>query len=820
MLIESKRHGTSREVMAIVAGLTIQDPRERPLERRAQADQQHARFVDPASDFLTLLNLWNHLEQQQKELSSSAFRRLCRSEYLNYLRVREWQDVYRQLKRLAKPVGLTLADPHVDADGIHRSLLAGLLSHIGIRDAQKNDYVGSRQTRFVIFPGSALAKKKGQPEAVMSAELVETSRLFARTNAAIDAAWAEPIAGDLVKRTVSEPHWEKSQGAVVAFERVTLYGVPIVPRRRVQFARIDLPYARDLFIRNGLIEHDWPLDTSDKAFDFVRANAKLRRELEQVEERTRRRDILYDDEAMFTFYDRVLPAEIATARSFEKWWRAERREHPALLTMTRADLIDEEDEPQVDATMFPPVLQRGDQRLALSYRFEPGAEDDGVTVHVPIALLPRLSPAGFDWQVPGLRADLVTALIRSLPKAIRRTVVPAADWAARIMAALPDAPAGENPEPFTAAVASVIRRLAGTTVTAEDFDIARVPDHLRVGFRVVDERGRHLATAKDLEALQKRLASTTRKSVARVIERATDPIERTGLTTWDFDELPRFVDTEQGGRGTGMPRNIVRGYPALVPASIEGTVDLRVLDTPEEQARALPDGVRQLLLNGIPSPNAYVQQHLTNAEKLALAASPYPSTKALFDDCLCAVVDAALRRVAPTGEVFMRAEFEAIRDRASAAVMDSMFDTVGLVARTLTAARTVEKALGGRADMNLLGALTDVRQQLAGLVYRGFVSATGIQQLQHLPRYLQAMAWRLEKLPENPGRDRVWMTEVQTATSRYTDAGGSIPPAPHAPERLVHARWMLEELRVGLFAQHLGTAETASLQRITKVLAG
>ncbi|HWU45839.1 MAG TPA: ATP-dependent RNA helicase HrpA [Humibacter sp.] len=828
MLVESKRHDTTREVMAIVAGLTIQDPRERPLERRAQADQQHARFVDPGSDFLTLLNLWNHLEQQQTELSSSAFRRMCKAEYLNYLRVREWQDVYRQLKRLAKPVGLRIGDARVDADGIHRSLLAGLLSHIGLRDAQKKDYVGARQTRFVIFPGSALAAKKKdavQPQAVMSAELVETSRLFARTNAAIDPGWAEPIAGDLVKSSHSEPHWEKSQGAVVAYERVTLYGVPIVPRRRVQFTAIDPAYSRDLFIRNGLIEEDWPLDTRDHAFDFLRANRRLRGELEQLEERTRRRDILFDDETVFAFYERRIPADVATARTFEKWWRAERRENPELLTMTRADLIDEQDEPRIDQAQFPPVMQRGDQRLALTYRFEPGADDDGVTVNVPLALLPRLSPAGFDWQVPGLRAELVTALIRSLPKAIRRTVVPAADWAARIIAELPDAPAADDPEPFTAAVACAIKRLTGTRVDAGDFDLNRVPAHLLATFRVIDERGKSVATGKDLLDLQRRLAIKTRESVARVIERAADPIERSGLSAWDFDELPRFVDTEQGGRGTGMPRTVIRGYPALVDDgragdASPGTVSLQVLGTSDEQARALPAGVRRLLLNGVPSPVSYVQQHLTNAEKLALAASPYPSTKALFDDCLIAVVDGVLQRVAPGGQVFMRAEFESVRDRVSAAVMDSMFETVGLVARTLSASRTVEKALGSRADMTLLGALTDAREQLAGLVHRGFVSTTGLDQLRHLPRYLQALAWRLQKLPENPGRDRVWMTEVQTATARFTDAGGSIPLPAHSPARLVHARWMLEELRVSLFAQHLGTAETVSLQRIVKVLAG
>jgi ATP-dependent helicase HrpA len=820
MVIESKRHSTSREVMAIVAGLTIQDPRERPLERRPQADQQHARFADPTSDFLTLLNLWNYLESKQKELSSSAFRRMCRSEFLNYLRVREWQDVYRQLRRLAKPLRLTIGDASVNPDGVHKSLLAGLLSHIGIKDTQKKDYVGARQARFVIFPGSTLAKK--QPNAVMSAELVETSRLFARMNASIDSAWAEPIAGDLCKRSYSEPHWEKNQGSAVAYERVTLFGVPIVARRRVQYGRIDAAYARELFIRHGLVDGEWPTDRRrDRAFDFDRANRALLARLSEIEERTRRRDILDDDEAAFAFYDEHVPADVVSARTFETWWRAARREHPDLLTMTESALLDEQ-APQPDENDFPPVWQQGDQQLTLGYRFEPGAADDGVTVTVPLALLARLAPTGFDWQVPGLRHELVTAMIKSLPKSIRRTVVPAADWASRIMLELPerpDAPDANTPT-FAATVAATIKRMTGALVSAEDIDTDRIPAHLRMTFRVMDDRGKAVASGKELAELQRRFSARARESVAQASARAADPIERSGLKTWDFSELPRFVDTESGGNAQGArragPHMVIRGYPTLVD---EGdTVAIRVMGTQQDQARELPGGVRRLLLNVIPSPVAYVQQHLTSTEKLTLAASPYPTTKALFDDCLAAVIDAVLFRINPTGQVFMRAEFETIRDRASAIVMDSMFDTVSLVSRILGAARAADKALTGTANLTLLAALTDAREQLGGLVHNGFVSATGLEQLRHLPRYLAGITWRIERLQDNPGRDRVWMTEVQTATARFTEAGGRIPLTPNSAPSIVHARWMLEELRISLFAQQLGTAETVSLQRIQKVL--
>ncbi|MGO4534343.1 ATP-dependent RNA helicase HrpA [Leifsonia sp. 2MCAF36] len=831
MVVESKRHGTSREVMAIVAGLTIQDPRERPVEKRGSADEKHARFADPTSDFLTLLNLWNYLEEQQKELSSSAFRRLCKAEYLNFLRVREWQDVYRQLRQLAKPLGLTIGEPSVNPDGIHRSLLAGLLSHIGLKDvresgnkgsargARQSEYLGARQTRFVIFPGSTLAKK--QPNVVMSAELVETSRLFARMNASIDPAWAEPIAGDLCKRQYSEPHWEKNQGSVVAYERVTLFGVPIIPRRRVQYARIDAALSRDLFIRHALVDGEWD---SHQAFD--RANRKLRAELRELEERTRRRDILNDDEAVFEFYDKRIPAEVVSTRSFEGWWKTARQETPDLLTMTQEALLDE-DAADIDEEAFPPVWRQGDQRLTLRYRFEPGAEDDGVTVQVPLPLLAGLLPDGFDWQVPGLRHELVTALIKSLPKAIRRQVVPAADWAQRLLGELAGtagmrAHEGERPAgSLTDTLAATISRLTGSRVSGSDFDLDRLPPHLRPTFQVVGERGRPMASGKDLAALQDRLRSRARDSVAAVAEaRTPNALERTGLTSWDFDELPRFVDSTH--TGPGGTKNVIRAYPALVDDG--SSVSIRLLGTPAEQARAMPGGVRRLLLASVPSPVAYVQQHLTSNEKLTLAASPYPNTKALFDDCLLAVVDSVLYRMKPDGQLFMRAEFEAVRDRVSGIVMDAMFETVALVTRILTAARTAEKAISSVTALTYLPALNDAKGQLGGLVWadgkgRGFVAATGIEQLRHVPRYLAGITQRMQALPTNPGRDRAWQTQVETAVAVYTDAGGRIPPAPDASAALVHARWMLEEFRVSLFAQSLGTAESVSLPRLRKLLA-
>lgn len=802
MVVESKQHGVTREVIAIVAGLSIQDPRERPLERRTHADQQHARFVDPTSDFITLLNLWNHLEDRQRELSGNAFRRELKAEYLNYLRVREWQDVIRQLARTGKDLGLHSGGRSTNADAIHRSLLAGLLSQLGLRDNAKRDYAGARGTRFTIFPGSTLAKK--QPAAVMSAELVETSRLFARMNAAIDPAWAEPIAGHLVKRTYSEPHWERKQGAVVAYERVTLYGVPIIARRRVQFARIDATYARDLFIRNALVEGDWDVSrVSRKLTAFDRANRELRQRLTDVEERTRRRDILFDDEAIVAFYDRRIPADVASTRDFERWWRTAIVATPDLLTLGESDLVETDLNETQDASArgYPDTWTQGDQTLALRYRFEPGADDDGVTVHVPLPLLAGLTPSGFEWQVPGLREELVTALLKSLPKTIRRNVVPAADWARRLM---PDEPTGGS---ITEYLAEAITNQTHTRTTPADFDWDRVPAHLRMTFAVVDDGGDIVQRGTSLSALQAGLKPAVRESVARVVERRADTVERTGITTWDLGTLDTVRDVPHAG-GT------VRAYPALVDEG--GSVAIRLMGTQADQAAAHPGGVRRLLLLSIPSPLGYVQEHLTTNEKLALAQSPYRSNAALFEDCMAACID----EVVGGRDIRSLAEFERARDAVSATILNDLFATVGLVARILSAAREADRAIRDATSMSLLTPLGDARAQLDALIHPGFVGVDGLVRLPRLPVYLQGIVHRVSRLSENAPRDRVWMSEVESATQRYLAAGGILPLDSAMPPHLQRARWMLEELRLSLFAQHLGTAEPVSVQRITRVLDG
>lgn len=889
MLIEARRNDVSAEVLAIVSGMSIQDVRERPEERREEADRFHARFTDPTSDFLSLLNLWEYLQEKQAELGSSAFRRLCRSEHLNYVRVREWMDVHRQLRSLGaergeggrdqggrgaggrgarshvplsagsdpsrphhsgrapEKAGRGSADAapegHAAGDAIHRAILSGLLSHLGILDPRtmaqtkdrkapgdarpvKGEYIGARGARFAIFPGSGLKKKR--PAAVMAAELVETSRLFARTVAAVDPAWAEDLAPDLIKRSLSEPHWSKDAGSAAAYEKVTLFGVELVGRRRVQLSRFDRPLAREMFVRHALVEGEWDPSVLDKRLTaFLRRNLEQRRLLEKIEERERRRDILVGDEAVFAFYNARIPADVTDVRSFETWWRDAVARTPHLLDLRESDLTG--DRAQGDDRAFPARWRQGDQTLNLAYRFEPGAPDDGVTVVVPLPLLAQLRPDGFDWQVPGMRDELVTALLRALPKTIRRNVVPAADWAEKFSAELAErGPEHANGLPRTTlvdALAALVQRVANQRVGAADFELDRVPAHLLPSFRAVDARGRAIGSDRDLGALQRRLADRARSSVesavtrerpaarsaAKVAEASPAFASRSTLTTWDFDELTEVVDTPVAG-------GVVRGYPALVDEG--ASVALRVEATPEDAARHTRAGIRRLMLLAVPSPAAYVLDHLTANEKLALAASPYQNAKALIEDARVALADDVLLRESSSGVVRTKAEFERVRDAFSSVSVDRTFQTVSLAAKILLAQREVERAMKDASSITLLGALNDVRGQLKGLIFPGFLSRTGLPRLQHLPRYLAGALERVKTLSDNPGRDRQRMTEYERATAGFIDAGGAVPLPADAPANLVQTRWLLEELRVSLFAQRLGTAEPVSPQRIAKALKG
>ncbi|WGM19026.1 ATP-dependent RNA helicase HrpA [Paenarthrobacter sp. OM7] len=842
MIVEAGKRGCVREVMILAAALTIQDPRERPTDKQQLASEKHARFRDEISDFTGFLNLWNYIQEKQRELSSTQFRKLCRNEFINYLRVREWQDLFTQLRQLAKPLGIALdnkreADPVGNYEGIHISLLSGLLSHIGLLDERKREYAGARGSRFAIFPGSALFKKS--PAFVMAAELVETSRLWARVAAKFDPLWAEQVAPDLVKRSYSEPHWSSRQGAVMAHEKVTLYGVPIIPNRRVNYGRVDPELSRELFIRHALVEGEWK--THHK---FFHRNRALLQEIEELETRMRRRDILVDDQTLFEFYDARVGKEVVSERHFDKWWKDARQADPTLLDFDQS-LLMSEDADGLDDSAYPKTWVHKGFELPLSYEFHPVAPgsapdpSDGVTAEVPVLFLNQLDDAPFRWQIPGQRVELVTALIKSLPKQVRKNFVPAPDVARQATAALETDfdPATDELEP---SLELVLRRLRGHVIPPGSWNWNAVPPHLRVSFKVVDSKGKILDEGKDLAELQEKLAPATRRAIAESLgatPATTAPAkagkgagasalvngqgaaakasstgnpdgvvaERSGITEWDFGTVERQVTRTVKGHA-------VTGFPAVVD---EGkSVALRVFQTKAEQEAAMRGGVIRLLALRIPPPDRYVLEHLSNMEKLTFSQNPHGSVSALIADCALAAID----KLTPQDLPWDRKSFDALYEVVRAELIDTVFTVTAVVERVLASTRRIQKALKSNASLPLISALNDMKSQLEQLVFPGFVAQTGYAQLSQLPRYLQAIEKRLEKLPGNVQRDSLNMAIVQALEDDYDDAVSALLPGRRAGTELTRVRWMIEELRVSLFAVELGTAYSVSEKRIRTVL--
>ncbi|NBU23135.1 MAG: ATP-dependent RNA helicase HrpA [Actinobacteria bacterium] len=809
MLLEAQNKNLVREVMVIVSGLTIQDPRERPAEKRVQADTQHARFLDPTSDFLTLLNLYNYLEDQQKKLSSSAFRRLCKSEYLNYLRVREWQDLMRQLQSLAKPLGMEIRGRRKDPDGIHQCLLAGLLSQIGIRQEQKPiwqngkskpnrgpaEYAGSGGKKFYIFPGSALAKKP--PQAIISAELVETSRLFARMNAEIKPEWAEELAGELCKRSFSEPHWEKKQGAVVANERVMLFGIAIVENRKLQYSRIDPLVSRELFIRHALVYGEW-----DSPQKFEKRNQDFLAELEQRAERSRKPELVPSENELFRFFNNRIPLDVFSTRSFEGWWRKVREQTPDLLDLSVEKLYEKQVEEPSEFDL-PKSFPYEGQSFELNYKFDPGAIDDGVTVDVPLAVLARLSSDPFEWLVPGMRQDLVTELIRSLPKQLRKFVVPANDWARKVLEVLPEVPNGQLLE----LIAKVLRELSNVPIQASDFDTSKLPTALRMTYRVVDAKGKELGLSTDLFELKTKFQDRARGEVATLVQGANQ-LERK-LETWDFDELPSSIESQHAGSN-------LRAFPTLL--SGPKGVEIKLFATESERIKHHIYGVISLVRASIKNPAEYVKDHLKPDEKLALSSLGYQSVKDYLADLLGAMAEAEIRSIESSGLVLKRSEFESVRAFVEANLIERSFDVMPTMVKISQAAANAQKEISAVKNFEYLSVLNEEKSHISQLVPKNLIAATSLARLRRLPIYLEAIGVRIRKLSEPQNKDAALWFEIAEALRQYSAKGGELPLAAGSSPDLIQARWLIEEFRVGQFAQSLGTAEPASLKRIQKLL--
>lgn len=872
MIIEGGRRGCAKEMMVLAAALTIQDPRERPADVRAEADAMHARFVDDTSDFSSFLLLWDYINEQQAALSSSQLRKMCHREFINYLRIREWQDLFAQLREMGRTANIHASggrDINASAHevDIHKSLLTGLLSHVGVKEEREKDskgrtrgpreYLGARGTKFAIFPGSGLFKKG--PDWVLSAELVETSRLWARTNAAIEPQWIEEVGKHLISVQYSEPHWSLSSGAAVAYAKGTLFGLTIYADRPVQYARVDAAAAREIFIQSALVEGQW--HTQHK---FYLRNQRALAEVEELEARLRRRDLRVDDSVLFAFYDARIPAHVTDVRAFDKWWKQARLEDDNFLDFNPEKLINEE-AADYDDSQFPRQwVQRtdsGELTLDLRYEYAPtagvggarteAAKRDGVAVQVPILFLNQLSPEPFRWQIPGLRHELVTALIKSLPKAIRRNFVPAPDVARAACAALEEdySPATDELLP---SLALVLRRLRGVVVEPEAFNWDAVPEHLKMGFQVRNARNKILGEGKDLRALQQQLHKEIRSALADSLgasdeamakmvalaqggsSNASGPArpgsakgaknpakgtqaeagasggvrEVTGLTAFPADMFPDGAIPRKVQRV--IATQAVNGYPALVDEG--SSVGLRIFPTEAEQLHAQRRGIIRLLQLQVPSPVRYVSEHLSHKEKIVFTQNPHGSIDELIRDCTVAALD----HLVPHTPIFTHAEYSELYEHVRAELIETVFDVTKLVAEILSEATALKKAIKKATSLTTMHAVSDVKAQMENLVYPGFVAQTGYDQLVHLPRYLKAAQVRLTKLGPNLHRDNQLMLTVQDLEDSYDNAVKSLPAGTIVPDALRRVNWMIEELRVSFFAQELGTAYTVSEKRIAK----
>lgn len=792
MLVEANRLGELDAVLVIVAAMTIQDVRERPMEQQAQADQKHARFKDTTSDFLSFLKLWDHINQSRDDLTGNAFRRRMKEEYLHYMRIREWYDLVRQLREVTRQLGWSSRHDVAgdrNPDAIHQSLLAGLLSHIGSRDGNSREFKGARGTRFMIFPGSSLAKKP--PEFLMAGELVETSRLWARDVAKIEPSWVEKLAGPLLRHQHSEPTWSRKRASGIAHEKSTLYGVTIVADRVVPYHRVDPEAARDMFIRHALIEGDWTTHHT-----FFHSNVEKLEAAAEIEEKARRRGLVVDEDTLFDFYDSRLPATVTTGRHFDAWWKKERQSNPDLLDFDPESLLGDE-AGEVTEAAFPDTWRKGTIDYALEYRFEPGHPQDGVTILVPIPLLAGMDREGFDWLVPGLREELVTELIRTLPKELRKTVVPAPDYAAR---ALPRLVPYQGP--LVEQLAEVLSSPGGRQIAAGDFRPSALPAHLKMTFGAVDKRGRVIDADKDLGALVERNAGSIRASVSRVSRTS----ESQAVPKWTPDSLGTIAEEVQ----TVVDGHEVTAYPALV-ATPEG-VEIRVHPTRAAAEASMMTATLTLLLREISVNANQMTKGLPLQQRVAVDNYPHGGATGLVEDARVAAIRDLM--IEHGGPVRSPEEFEELKKKVAPEVAGVVRRTVVTLAPALIEYQSVAEELA-RWDGD---AIEDMKAQLAFLLPKNAVTVHGAAQLRHLPRYLQGMRIRLEEMAQDPGKDADRQDEVEEAQSYLTLRLARLPKGRDKTREVKDIRWMVEELRVSLFAQRLGTARPISLRRIQKAV--
>ncbi|WP_295802359.1 ATP-dependent RNA helicase HrpA [uncultured Microbulbifer sp.] len=789
MLMESGSTDSLRELLIIVSALAVQDPRERPAEKRQAADEKHKQWQHEQSDFLTLVNLWDGYEAQRQELSQNQLRKWCQKNFLSWLRLREWRDIHHQLRLAIRDLDLNTNREPADYASVHKAILPGLLGNIGVRDENK-EFLGCRNRRFHIFPGSGQFKKP--PRWVVAAQLLETSRLFAHTVAKIEPDWVLGCSDHLVKRNYFEPHYNPRSGAVMAFEKVTLYGLVLVEKQRIHFSKLDPTTAREVFIREALVERRYRGKGK-----FFKHYGELLEELEDLEAKSRRRDIVVDDEVVYRFFDERVPADVVNLAGFEKWRKQAEQKDPQLLFLPR-ELMMQQDAGHVGEAQFPDTLSSGGIEYPLSYHFEPGSAEDGVSIQVPVGALHQVPAARLQWIVPGILRDKCIALVKGLPKQYRKHFVPVP---AAVDKALPRMQAGNTP--LWQSLAHELKRQTAETLPEEAWQAAELglEDFYRFNIQVLDENGKLLDQGRDLASLQARYRDRVQQELAS----AGDDFEREGITRWDFGDLPETHQIDQGGLK-------VRAYPALIAG--KDSVDLKLLDNPEEAQRLTRAGICRLAILQLPEPVKYLRKELLKGKELGLSAADLGRREEVADDILMA----AVRECFWGDENWPRSEadFAAALSKREELVRTAQ-EIAELLVKALAQLVPLRKQIKQQKNLAVALAVADINRQLSGLFFRGFLFLTPLEWLRQYGRYLKGIELRLEKAALDPNRDRRQMAELQEAEEPYQAELCKHDPLFMAGDRdLVQYRWMLEEFRVSLFAQSLKTLMPVSIKRLRK----
>ena len=788
MLFAAKDEGAVEEVLTIVSALSVQDPRERPHEHQQAADELHAEFNDVQSDFSAILNLWQFLEVQQERLSNSQFRKMCQQRFLSWLRIREWRDVRRQLAEMLRGQKFTLGNPCSDYDRIHRALLTGLLGNIAVKN-EKNEYLGTRSRKVHIFPGSGLFKSG--PKWMMAAEMSETTRLYARTVAMIKPEWVESAAQHLLNYSYYGPNWHKKRGQVGAYQKSSLYGLEINPKKRVNYGPINPVESREIFLREGLVEGEVITKGG-----FLKHNLALVDEIRTLEEKSRRRDILVDPETLYRFYDAVVPEGIYSAPQFEAWRKEYEESYPRGLYFSREQLLQRDDADSLSKADFPDSIEFAGIVLPLSYHFDPNADDDGVTLSVPVTLINRVQKERCEWLVPGLIEEKLTALIKSLPKALRRNFVPAPDVARDCAGRMHF---GEKS--LLGEFAWQLRRIGGVDVPMDAWQLEALPAHLTMNYRLLDNDGRVIEQGRDLDLLQARFADRVEESLS---QSSRNPFERDAITQWNFGDLPESVDIENAGV-------TMQGFPAL-QAMDDGSISLRLFASKEAAEEAMHFGLRALLKKVLADEVKYLRRKLPGIQQLCLRFAPFGSCEELTEDIINASIDQSFIN----GKVLPRTHDDfasRVRDGKPALV-----STANGICETLADVferyRKVSKRMSGAVALTWIEPAQDIQEQIAALIFKGFVSETPARWLARFPAYFEAIDKRLDAIDQAPDKDRRRRAEFLPLWKKFADMPVAREHVSDYAHQLEEARWLIEELRVSLFAQSVGTPEKVSVKRL------